>query len=154
MSVTVQTMQQIFKLITKILCNSFRQLGLLPLHCLAVSTHTLRNLMHSLQSNHQNKCWKCTFCQTRDMLKLDISLCLVLYFKRGQCCSYDLVRYRHKNHLMRKRSYFGVKYVFWLPQTQLEMSSLLVKNKMFQSSQTQLANCFEVSLKICIFTTC
>ena len=38
-------------------------------------------------------------------------------------CVYALVRFRHKNHLVRVRrtSWFGLKYLLWSPQTHLEI---------------------------------
>lgn len=54
-------------------------------------------------------------------------------FLISQHCSYALVRFRHKNHLVRvqKTLWFGLKRLFWSKQVQLEMSQCLVLNTWF-----------------------
>lgn len=58
-------------------------------------------------------------------LQLDVSLGLTFNFMLWQCCTYVLIRFWHKKHLVRvrKRQHFVLKYLFLSPQTQLEIYS-------------------------------
>lgn len=53
------------------------------------------------QPNHQHKCWFCTFLQTMNMLKLYSFLGSVFNFMLHVTCTYALVTFRHKSHLVR-----------------------------------------------------
>ena len=62
------------------------------------------------QQNHLNKCWLCTFLQTTDMMKLNISWWLKKHSLR-----------------LRKRYHFGLKYLVLMPQAQLENVQTVIK---------------------------
>lgn len=94
-----------------------------------------------LQPNGQNKCWQCVlptyganhgYVETLHFIMLQRHLS----FRHSILCCDNAVlkaRFRYRNHLVmvRTRSCFGLKYLFWSSQARLEMSQGLLKKQLF-----------------------
>lgn len=95
--------------------------------------------------------------QTMAMLKLYISSCCTVTFllirPSNLCCVHAVLmaRFRFRNHLVmvRTRSCFGLKHLFWSSQT-LEMSQSLFKKQLFFVALNPAEKCLEVFLQTSI----
>ena len=79
------------------------------LYCLTVSYCILSTYL-------QKKCCQCTFLPTMVLLKMNVSL--------GYMCScvygLDWFRYKKKHLVWIRKTYFGLKYLLWSPQTNVK----------------------------------
>lgn len=62
------------------------------------------------------------FCDVATLHLVELELMYV--YLSSQCCAYALVRSMHKNNFVkvRKTLWFGLKDLFWLPQSGMEMA--------------------------------
>ena len=69
-----------------------------------------------------------------------LHFCRIYMNLSSQHCAHGLLRLRHKSHLvrLRKASWLGLKYLLWLPRSQMETVWFLMKNSWFWPPQKLL----------------